>query len=140
MANTAAFYLDPGLTVPASAIAVAQATDGSTPAADRVFYIGSTAASTKFQAESSPGVDQINIRLSDANIGAGVEAAHVALAATLIGLDTATPGDPLALGTEILSGAGNAVAIYVRVDTPALATGTYNDISFVLDSVVEVPA
>lgn len=140
MALTFGFFLDAGLTAPATALAVAQATDGSTPAADRVFYIGSTTANKKIQAESAPGVDQITLSLADTGVGTGVEATHVKLAATAAGLATAVAGAALDLGTQILSGVANAQPVHVRIDTPALTSGVYADLSFALASVVEVAA
>lgn len=131
------FYSDAGLTTPATGIFVTQAADGAAPAEDRVVYLGSTASGKKFRANSDPGVDPIIVSVADAASGSGVQATHVKLATTAGGLDTALGGQALALGTQLLSGVANAQAVHVRIDTPALAVGVYNDISLTLNTLVE---
>ena len=130
-------YADSGLTAQASNITAAQASDGSSAAVDRVVYIGSTVAGKKFQAFSNPGVDNIVVSLVDANSGGGVQAAHAKLATTQAGLASAVAGAALSLGTQILSGAANARAVWLRIDTPALAEGAYTDLSLALNDLVE---
>ncbi len=125
IAITFGFYNDSGLTQTAAAVTALQATDGTAPAADRVVYLGSTAAGRKLQAFSG----QITVGLEDAATSGGVEASHVRLALTQAGLDAATPGAALSLGTQVLSGVGNAVAVWLRIDTPPLAAGTYEDVT-----------
>lgn len=140
MAITLAFFNDSGLSSPASNLSLAVASDGSTQALDRVVYLGSNAVGKKFQAASNPGVDQIQVSLVDTAVGSGVEAAHVKLATSQSGLNAAVAGAPVSIGTQILSGPSHSVAVYVRVDTPALAVGAYNDLSLATAPVIEVNA
>lgn len=140
MAVTLDFYNDSGLTAVAASIQATQADDGSAPAVDRVVYLGSPVSSKKFQAASDPGVDDIVVSIADSGVGSGVEAAHVKLALTSGGLASATPGAPLTIDAEILSGASNAVPVHVRIDTPALAAGTYTDVSLTTNTVIEIAA
>jgi len=137
MALTFTFYNDAGLTQTAANVSVLQATDGTSPAVDRVVYLGSTAAGKKLQAFVDPGVDPVTVGLADAATGSGVEAAHVRLAASQAGLDAATPGASLNLAAQILSGSVNAVAVWLRIDTPALVAGTYTDLSLITGECVE---
>ena len=53
------------------------------------------------------------------------EPTEIKLALTLAGLDTATTGAPLSLGTEIEGGSANAVEIHVRI-TNAVSTVSNN--------------
>lgn len=57
-------------------------------------------------------------------VGPVHEPEEIKLATTLGGLDSATAGASLAIGTQVLSGVGNAVAIYIREND---ATGTVDD-------------
>lgn len=131
------FYSDSGLTTPLSTLSVSQASDGSAAAVDSVIYLGSTASGMQFRADSYAGVDPIVLSISDSASGSGVEATHVKLATSSGGLSTAVAGQPLSLGTQILSGTANAVEIHVRVDTPALAVAVYTDVSLALNTVRE---
>lgn len=140
MAVSLAFYNDPGLTSPLTSLSVAQASDGNSPAVDRVVYVGSTVAGKKFQVAANPGVDPVIVSPSDSATGSGVQTSHIKLALSQAGLNTATAGAGVSLGTQVLSGAANSVAVYVRVDTPALAVGTYTDVSLVTPTLIEVTA
>ncbi len=140
MALTFTFFADAGLSQVASNIAALQATDGTSPAVDRVVYLGSTTADVVLQAFSDPGVDPITVSLVDAATGSGVEAAHVSLATTQAGLDSATPGASIDLAAQITSGSGNAAAIWLRIDTPALSAGTYTDLTLSTGECVESAA
>jgi hypothetical protein len=137
MAVTYAFYLDAGLTQPAASLAFAQAADGTSAAATRVVWLGSPADGKKFQAASAPGTDAITVSIADSASGSGLLPAYVTLATSAAGLDTATPGAALSLGAQRLSGVANAVAIHVRVDTPALTAGTYADLSLTTNPLLE---
>ena len=132
------FWNDSGMTSPATSIAASQAADGSSAAVDRVVYLGSTVASKKLNTEVSPGTGTISVSLSDSTPGSGVQATHVKLASTNGGLAGATAGAALALGTQVLSGAGNAVPVHLRIDTPVLAAAVYTDVTLVTNSVVEL--
>lgn len=76
------------------------------------FYIGSTAAGLKLEANSDPGVDQITISLVDGDPGNGHAVTAVKLATTQAGLAAATPGAALDLGAVINSGVGNAAVVW----------------------------
>lgn len=140
MAFSLAFYLDAGLTALAGSLSVAQASDGSSAAVDRVVYLGSPVAGKKFELAANPGIDAISLSVADSASGSGVAASAVKLATTSGGLAGATPGAALSLGTQIMSGVGNARPIHLRVDTPALAAGVYTDISLSLPSLLESAA
>lgn len=140
MSITMKFYNDPGLTSLAPALTVTRAADGSSSPADRVLYLGSTAVATKFQAASNPGADNITVAPVDSDAGSGVEPSHVRLALSSGGLASATPGAALQVGSQLLSGSGNAVAVHVRMETPLLSSGIYSDLSIMTNSCIEVPA
>lgn len=140
MSNSLAFYADAGLTTPLSRLDAAQATDGNAPAVDRTIYLGSTAADMKFWASSDPGVDEIVVGIVDSETGDQIPATTVRLALTANGLNSATPGASLDVGTEIFSESANSVAVYVRFDAAAIAAGTYNNLSLVTNETVEVAA
>lgn len=129
------FYADAGLTVPLAQGGVTQVANG--PAVDRLIFFGSTAAAKKLQAASDPGVDPIELTVYDADPDAGLAAGALRLALTAAGLDTATPGAPLYLGTTLVSGAPGAVAVFVRTDAAASAPGTYADLALLVPEVVE---
>lgn len=133
MAITFKFYADPGLTTEL-------ATGGDTIVQgvgqhDRVIYFGSTASGTTLQAASSPGTDPVT--LTPTGTGTGVDATNIALSLSAIGLDSATPGDALTLGTSLASGAASAVEVYVRTLGAALAPGSYPGLSITTNAVVE---
>lgn len=131
------FYTDAGLTTPATDISALQASDGTAAAEDRVVYLGSTASGRKFRADSDPGVDPILVSIVDSTTGSGVQATHIKLATTNGGLAAALGGQALSLGTQLLSGVANAQAVHVRIDTPALAVGLYEEITLSLNTLLE---
>ena len=137
MATSLKFYADPALTTLVTAGAFVQGEDGLAGPADRVFYLGSPTPGRTFQASSAPGTAQIVVSLSDSAGGYGPAVSHVKLAATAGGLDSATPGASLNVGTTINGGPGNGVPVHVRVDTPALTAGVYNDLALSTNSVLE---
>lgn len=132
-----AFFADSGLTQPLPSLQVSQATDGSSTAADRVIWLGSTARKKRYRAASAPGVAPIVVSLSDAATGSGVAVANVALATSAAGLVTAIGGAPLALGPQLLSGSGNAIAVHLRIKTAALAAATYADLTLAVNLLQE---
>lgn len=137
MATSLKFYTTAGMTTELTTLAATQAADGSGAAVDSVVYLGSVASGKKFRANSNPGTDNIIVSIADAASGSGAPNTSVKLATSAGGLATALAGQPLSLGTQILSGAGNAIAVHVRIDTPALAVGKYTDLSLVTNTVVE---
>ena len=137
MSISLAFFRDPGLTAPASSLAVAQAADGSSGAIDRVVYLGSPVVGRKFEQAAAPGTGLISVIIADASSGSGVEASHVKLATSASGLDAATPGAALNLGATLLSGVAHAVPVHVRINTPALASGVYADVTLATTETIE---
>lgn len=65
------------------------------------------------------------------------ESTELKLALSAAGLDTAVAGDPLNLGTQILSEAANAVAVYIRADDATDTVGTETELSLVTNTVRE---
>jgi len=121
---TFAWYSDAGLTAP---LTRADFVRGSTATpVNRIAYFGSTTAGKKLQKVSNPGVDPVQVTVADSGLGSGVEAADVKLALTFAGLDSATGGAPLSIGTTILSGAANSVAVFIRI-TSAITTPSNSD-------------
>lgn len=136
MSNSLDFYSDAGLTTPYSRVDAVQSTDGAAPAVDSVLYLGSTAVAKQFQANSDPGIDQIVVSI--ANTGGSPANTAIRLALTSGGLDSATPGASLNVGTEILSGSENAIAVHVRIDAPALTAGNYDNLSLETNETIEL--
>lgn len=134
MSTTWNFYADAGLTALAVGGA-AIASVGSTQ--DRVLRFGSPATDKTLQAASNPGTDPVTITPADAAPGSGIEASAIQLALSAAGLDSATPGAPVVVGTTLNSGAAGAVLIYVRTARGALGVGNYADISLVTNAVIE---
>jgi len=113
------------------------AADGSS--ADGVIYIGVPTANRKLQDATNPGTGQIQVSIADADGGTDPDDTDIRLATTSNGLDTATGGSTLDLGTEILSGAGNAIAVHMRFTNDGFI-GNSTDISLFLSSMIEVAA
>lgn len=137
MSITLKFYNNAGLSSEATLLDVLQAADGSSAAVDSVLYLGSVATGKKFEADSNPGVDAVVLSIADAASGSGIAASAVKLATTSGGLALAGAGVALSLGTELLSGVSNALAIHVRIDAPALAVGAYTDLSLTTNTLLE---
>ncbi len=133
------YFLDAALTAPITTpFNVQQADDGSTGPVDLNLFLGSVAVDKKFQAESNPGIDQITVSIADANPASGQEPDAIKLALTAIGLDAAVAGDPLALGTQLLSGVGPAKSIWVRVEDQTGVVATSLDLSLETNNVIEL--
>lgn len=137
MTTSLKFYADAGLVAELSSLDALFASDGSTAARDYVVYLGSVSTGKKFNDKSSPGVAPIMLAVTDATPGAGTEAAIVRLALNSGDLDTATPGAPLNLGLELLSGQAGALPVHLRVTPGALAQGSYTDLALQVSSVIE---
>ena len=83
---------------------------------DFVLYLGSTVTGRRARRNSDPGVDPIQVTVTDTDPGNNLEAADVKLAETNVDLDSAVGGDPLNYGvTEVLGGVGNQLEIHIRV-------------------------
>ena len=105
MALTFGFYSDAALTTPVSAaLPFVQTT--SPAAVDRVLWFGSRRADRVCRA---PGGGAITLAPS----GPGADDVRLALDAA--GLDAATPGAALSIGSEVAGGLAHAVAVHVRV-------------------------
>lgn len=139
MSNTLRFYNDAGMTVPLDLLEAVQTDGGGAAAVDRVAYLGAPVAGNKFQAASAPGTAQIVLSATDAGTGLQIPASTLRLALSSGGLAGATPGAALNLGTEILSGSGNALPVHVRFDAAAIASGVYDNLSLVTSLTTEVP-
>ena len=142
MATTYAFFHDSALTSAVNSgnpITALQDTINSLAPVDVQIWFGSATASRKARASSNPGVDQIAVTIADSATGSGEPASAVKLATSQGGLDSATAGASLNIGTQVLSGSGNAMSFWVRIDDATLATGAYTDLSLSA-SIVEDPA
>lgn len=73
------------------------------------------------------------------NIGPIHESTEVALALTPGGLGSATPGAALPLGTEILSGAANAVEVHARIANAVDVIGQAEELRLATNLLVELP-
>lgn len=134
------FYQDSGLTTivdVGTEIAVTQKDDGSSPPVDRVVYLGSNDVAKKLVAASNPGVDPMVVYFGHDTTLTDL----LRLATTSGGLDTATPGAGLNIGTQVLSGVANALPIHIRFDfDPPMAIGEYSDLTLTINFVNEVDA
>lgn len=140
MSNSLRFYRDAGMTLSASLFEAVQADDGNAAAVDAVAYLGSPVAGKKFLAASAPGTAQIAVSIVDSVTGLQIPASTYRLALSSGGLASATPGAALDVGTEILSGTGNALPVYIRCDAAAIAAGGYNNLSLATLLTAEVDA
>lgn len=116
-------------------LVVTQAADGSTPPVTLTLYFGSLGSAglnttdRKLEADSNPGVDDVQFIVVDATPAAGHLPTEVKLALTEVGLATAIAGDPLVLGPTVLSGTANALSIWIEVDDATAVVGTEVDLS-----------
>lgn len=127
------FYRDSGLTVPITSNLRHYSTQG-----DRVIYLGNPVTGFLLQDSASPGVADMFILITDSNGATDLAATDVSLAASSLGLASATPGDPLNIGTVVSSGVSNAVPIYIRFgDLSAEAVADYTDLGLALEDTIE---
>lgn len=138
MSITFGWYANAGLTSPLTRSDFVRS--GVAGPVDRVVYFGSPAAGRQLQNAADPGVDPLQVELADGDDGVGVDPAEVSLALSAAGLDAATPGVPLVIGTTLLSGPANAVAVHVRVDSAITAIGEFEDVSLRVAGVLETAA
>jgi hypothetical protein len=125
MAITLGFFSDAALTVPVTTLTFVHAIDDSLPFVKQRLYLGSPDATKYFQAASDPGVDDIEVSLTDPDGGDGFLTTHVKIAASSLLLDTATPGAAYVVGTQIDGGAGNGEEVWFQVIDTNLVSGTY---------------
>lgn len=142
MAISFKFYHDPALTQEITAgnpLTATQDTAGVLGPVDKTIYFGSTLTGNKAQVDANPGVDAVQVSISDADGGTGSPATEFKLALSSGGLDSATPGAALALGNTITSGVANAVPVYTRRASTLTVAGSYTDLSLVTNTLVETP-
>lgn len=137
MAIQLKFYSDSGLTTEITPSWSFTNTVGSSTPIDQSFYIGSNGSSLKYEANSDPGIDQIVLTITDSATGTGHDELDFKLALTSGGLTSAVAGDPLNLGTQILSGVANAVQVWVRWTDAVNTVGTSTEISLTTNAIKE---
>jgi hypothetical protein len=103
-------------------------------------YAGSTASSLLHVRITLPGVNQLAVSVVDADSLTGAPDTDIKLALTEAGLATATPGDPLDLGVEILSGVANGVPFWVQYDDSIGTTAEYTDLTLKILDAQDTPA
>lgn len=140
MAISFKLYTDSGLTAELTTDLIhSKLASVSSEDKDFRLYLGSTASGTKLQRATNPGVNEITVEPTDSNTGAAPATTAIKLALSQSALATAVAGDPLDLGTQILSGAANAIEFWVRA-TNALSGITSDDtLGLLIDDVDEVP-
>ena len=129
------FFQDSGLAQPAARLTATAAADGS-GSSDHCFWLGGTDATREHVAASAPGVDAIQVSISDSDGGDSLLPSAIALATTQVGLSTASPGAPLNVGTAIAGGSAQAVTVWVRVDTPVIDPAIYDNLSLTTNALI----
>lgn len=135
MSLTYRFWADSGLTVPLTAGDFYNST-ASGSRHDRVVYFGSDVDADPIQDAVNPGIDPISFEVADAAGGTPPAASAVTLALTYGELDTNTPGAPLDIGIEVLSGAANAVTVFMRFEGGISTPGDYTDLTLQTSPVI----
>lgn len=129
--STFNFFTNAGLTlVFGGTLTIPQNVDGSSGPVDTQFWLGSTASGKTLQADSDPGVDQIVISVTDSSPSTGNPTTDVKLSTTQGELASATPGEPLNLGTSVLSGVGTAQTFWIRVEDSTNVVGVSTELHF----------
>ena len=136
--STFNLFADAGLTVPASPLTFAQVAGGAP--VDRLVFFGSPAAGKKLQAASEPGTAALSLTVIDADELTGLPTSAIKLATSAAGLNSATGGAALAIGSTILSGAAHAVPVYIRADANTGTPATFTDLSLRVDDALETDA
>lgn len=103
---------------------------------DFVLYLGSTDSGKKIEESLSPGTGNIVASITDTDVGNNLEASDVKLASSNPNLDSAVAGNPLTIGTSVLSGVGNKVEIHIRVEYSGGITSD-ETVGIALNTVVE---
>lgn len=83
----------------------------------------------KLQDGTNPGVDNIEIYIEDLDPGQGHEATEITLGLTAADLSTNTPGAPLSLGPQLISGIGNVRPIHIRIINTVTTLGSSQELS-----------
>lgn len=140
MAATFKLYTDTGLTSELGAtLQVSHNSDFSDNPQDFQLFLGSTTAGLKIEANSNPGIDNITISVADTTPGGGHEATEIKLATTQLLLDSAVAGDPLTVGTSVLSEAANDFEFWVRVTNAVSTPGLSTELSITTNTLREGP-
>lgn len=137
MATTFGFYLNSSKTLPITTAAVFSINAGDGVPVDTIIYFGSTTASRKCQAASSPGFDTIKVMIEDAAVGSGQPATAVKLALSANGLNSASPGAQLDLGVSQVLSSQLGIPIYVRVTDQTGVVGNYTDLAIKTNDLFE---
>ena len=143
MATSFKFFHDAALTsevTSANPIQISHVYPGGA-ASDVQLWLGCTDAALQTEADSDPGVDDIEISISDADGGGtGNASTAVKLATSQGGLAGATAGAALAIGPRISGGVAGAFAFWLRFTNAATAAGAYTDIGLLTNTLRDSPA
>jgi hypothetical protein len=142
MAITYAFFHDSALTEEITAlnpITATQDENDTLAPVDVQIWFGSATAGSQVQADSDPGVDDIEVSIADSNGATGQTTTAIRLATSQPGLASATPGAALAIGTSVSAGSANAVAFWVRIDDGTGTYGSYTDLSLQTNTLRQTP-
>lgn len=132
-------YTDAALTTEFSGpLQVTHNSDLSDNPQDFQLFIGSLTAGVKIQASSDPGIDNIILAVSDSAGGGGHEATEIRLATTQLGLDGASDGANLTVGTEVLSEAAGAFEFWIRITNAVVTPGVSTELSIATNSITEL--
>jgi hypothetical protein len=141
MATDIAIFHDAAGTSPVTAgNPLTAAPDASSSAAGQQKWIGSTGSGIKHRRKTLPGVNQLQLSVTDANDASGLAVTDVRFALTEAGLTSATWGASLNLGVEILSGVANMVSFWYQVKDSVAAVAQYSDLSISILDVRDDPA
>lgn len=130
------FFSDSGLSTAAARMTALQASDGTAPPVDVVAYLGDPDGSRIWKTASDPGVDDIVVSIEDAESGTSLLPSVVRMALAQEGLDSATPGESLTIGTTVDGGSANAVAVWLRFDSNVFAAGIYDNLSLAVNALI----
>jgi hypothetical protein len=129
------FHTDASLLVPlATNIVVPQRIDGSDGAQPTRLYLGDVDSGLVYEEYTDPGVNNIEVSITDDAPGSGNPVTDVKLASTQPGLATAVPGDPLVIGLSITSGTGGAEEVWIEVEDSVQTVRTSTELKIVVSS------
>jgi len=135
-----AFYTNAGLTEPlAGNLIFEEPVDHSAVPDDIIIYYGapSSTPEVKVQAASDPGVDQVVVSITDSAPASDHDADEITLSADGTDWGTRTPGDPLNLGTEVLSTVAEAKPIHVRSRDATATQGNSTELGLTTNNLNE---
>ena len=124
-----------------ASVPVAAFTDHSEGAQDFLFYLADVEADAgdtgdyEVVASSNPVVDNIVLTPADGDPVGGQSVSELKLSTTLLGLDSATAGDPLSLGTTITAGESGAVEVHARFENTRTVVGIASDLTIDVSAV-----